>query len=144
MSMVVDTPAIDPVSLLRVKVLDHFKNSLEPSTLTYLDDPGTHSKSLLSPHTRRIHLFSHSLSLFSFSSFSSLFSLFLFLFLFDFSPVVLSKFLKKARHDVEAAVEHVRQAVVWREVVKIQSLDKNTRSQLFSVHKTDLKQQPVV
>ena len=57
---------------------------------------------------------------------------------------MLSKFLKKFGNDFEAAVGAVRQAVVWREVVKIHLLDKDQRSQLFSVHKTDLKGQPVV
>ena len=45
--VVVDPPASDIVSLLRVKVLGHFKNSLEASSLSFLDDSGissVHSK----------------------------------------------------------------------------------------------------
>jgi len=38
--VVVDPPASDIVSLLRVKVLGHFKNSLEASSLSFLDDSG--------------------------------------------------------------------------------------------------------
>jgi hypothetical protein len=59
----------------------------------------------------------------------------------------LGKFLKKANEDIEAAAVLLRETIVWREVMKVEKIleqDREKRSPLVSIHKTDLKGQPIM